>query len=766
MNIRFSHGFILFLGLLLSGVSSHSVARLLSHTEAFELQAQAVDAQTLQLTWKIADGYWLIRDKITVSAKTDGVDLGAWSLPPATGTWTAGGLGDIEIYRDLVQLTVPVRLQPSTENAITLLVTAQGCPPEPDPCYPSFQRTVTAVLPAVADISSDPSSVAPAKSDDFSSLKVALRQQTETAPLLHQADDDFLPPEQAFAFSTLAPYRDRIIVQWQIAPGYYLYQDKFKFTVTPGQLGAVQYPPAKTKDDPLFGRVAVYDEAILEIELPLQPSDETQQVHLTVQYQGCAEAGLCYPPIDLEETLTLPAVFSSTPSPVVSPVETSPVVSPSEKRTEQDQIADLLKDGSMWYVLLMFFGFGLLLAFTPCVFPMIPILSSIIAGQDNLTTRSAFTMSLVYVLAMALTYALAGVFAGILGESLQTALQTPVVTVAFALVFVALALSMFGFYDLQLPNSWQTRLSQWSNSQQGGTLAGVAIMGILSALIVGPCVAAPLAGALIYIGQTQDAVLGGFALFSMGLGMGAPLLLIGTSAGRLLPKAGLWMNQVKAVFGVLLLAVAIWLSSWLLSPTVESLLWAVLLIVSAVFMGALEPVDAGATWRKMWKGLGIILLLYGAMLLIGVAAGSRSVWQPLSVFTASVSSNSSVGTGNALTFQMIKGNDGLDSALANAQGRPVMLDFYADWCVSCKEMEHFTFTDSRVQAALADFVRLQTDVTANDAADKALYQRFGLFGPPAILFFDARGEEQRGYRVVGFMTADKFYQHITELKQP
>ncbi len=433
--------------------------------------------------------------------------------------------------------------------------------------------------------------------------------------------------------------------------------------------------------------------------------------------------------------------------------------------SEQDQIAARLANAGIFGAIAIFFGLGLLLAFTPCVFPMIPILSGIIAGQgDSITTRKAFMLSLAYVLAMALTYAVVGVIAGLFGANLQATFQNPWVLTVFAAMFVALAMSMFGFYDLQLPSSVQTKLTEISNKQEGGTLVGAAIMGALSALIVGPCVAPPLMGALIFIGQTGDAVLGFFALLGLGLGMGAPLLAIGTSAGKLLPRAGAWMDAVKAVFGVLLLAVAILLVERVLPAAVAMLLWGLLLISSGVYLGALTTLDADVSgWRKLWKALGVTVLVYGILMLVGVAAGGKDTIQPL---RGLVPAGGGAGAAAHAEFKRIKTVADLEREVAAAAvvGKPVMLDFYADWCVSCKEMERYTFPEPQVVSAMERFVLLQADVTANDAEDKALMQeRFGLPGPPAMLFFDADGNELRGYRLVGFVPADEFAAHLNEI---
>ena len=589
-------------------------------------------------------------------------------------------------------------------------------------------------------------SPAPGAADPLSILK------SLTENIGGGGDEEFLNPDEAFQLVTEVE-GGAITAHWQIADGYYLYRKRMGFNVAEGSdvvLGAAVLPDGKMKNDEYFGEMEVYYNNVLA-RLPVeQRADGPTAVDLDIVYQGCADAGLCYPPITKSFNLTLPASLEAG-STIQSPDGPVDVTLP-----EQDRIAQSLVSGSAWLVLLSFFGFGLLLTFTPCVFPMIPILSSIIVGQgENISTRKAFTLSLVYVLAMAATYTAAGVFAGLFGANLQAAFQNPWILTTFAIVFVLLALSMFGFYDLQIPASWQAKLAGASSRQQGGTYIGVGIMGFLSALIVGPCVAAPLAGALIYIGQTGDAVLGGTALFALAMGMGAPVLAVGTSAGRLLPKAGPWMDAVKAVFGVLLLGVAIYLMERLVPGWVALLMWGALLVIAAIYLGVLDSLSAGSTgWRRLRKAAGLVVLVYGVALIVGGFGGSDNVWQPL----RGLAGGNAEERHESLTFQRVKGVSGLNAALqvAAAQGRPVMLDYYADWCVSCKEMERYTFSDPDVKAALVNTMLLQTDVTANDDEDKALLERFGLFGPPAILFFAPNGEELRHLRVVGFMNAPRF----------
>lgn len=575
-------------------------------------------------------------------------------------------------------------------------------------------------------------------------------------------EDELLDPEVAFAVFAEAD-ADNLLVDVQIAEGYYLYRHRFSFTSdTPGVvLGNPQIPEGKKKFDDFFGEVETYRHNV-RIALPYTVEGKSPgTVSLKVGLQGCADLGVCYPPDTRTLSVGLPTMptASDSRSDRRSPVDTGAYTS------EQDKIAGILGEGKTLLTLLSFFGFGLLLAFTPCVFPMIPILSGIIVGQGkSITTFKAFTLSLVYVLAMALTYTIAGVLVGLSGENIQALFQNAWILGGFAAVFVLLSLSMFGFYELQMPTAFQSRLAAISNNQNSGTLVGAGIMGFLSALIVGPCVTAPLIGALIYIAQTGDAVLGGMALFALSLGMGAPLILIGTSAGKLLPKTGSWMDAVKSIFGVMLLAVAVWLLDRVLPGPVTMALWAALLIVSAVYMGALDSLQsAGSGWRRLWKGLGLIMLVYGILLLIGAAGGNSDPLKPLQRLTAAASpANKNVGANRGLEFAPVKGFEGLEEALSDASlnNQPLMLDFYADWCVSCKEMESFTFTDPGVQATLAGFKLVQADVTQNDAQDKALLKKLGLFGPPAILFFTPEGNELRPFRIVGYVPAEAFNRHL------
>ncbi|MBK8752515.1 MAG: protein-disulfide reductase DsbD [Candidatus Competibacteraceae bacterium] len=581
-----------------------------------------------------------------------------------------------------------------------------------------------------------------------------------------------LEADQAFQLTLNVLDPVTLEARWTIAPGYYLYRDKFRLNVpdAPGiSITALEIPAGESKEDPYFGRQAVFhNEAVIVARLQREPSS-AQTVVVKANYQGCAEIGVCYPPLSQTVSVALP---TPPPHPPGARAEMRADDSPrppgegtgvraERYEAEQDRLARLLGE-QRFLAIPAFFGFGLLLAFTPCVFPMVPILSSLIAGQGpNLSRGRAIRLSLSYVLAMAATYTLAGVLAALLGQNVQAWFQNPWVISLFSGMFVLLALSMFGLYELQLPSDWQNRLVEWSNRQRGGQYTGVAIMGFLSALIVGPCVAPPLIGVLTFIAVTGDLTLGAVALFALSFGMGVPLLIIGASTGHWLPHAGHWMERIKRVFGVMLLMVALWLLDRVLPAAIIMVLWATLLIVIATYMGALQPMVHGAPpWRTLVKGFGLVLLIYGVLLLVGVAAGGRDPLQPLR--GVSLIANAT-GEAAALPFHRVKTVADVDRAVREAGGRTVMLDFYADWCVSCKELERETFSDRAVRMALADVVTLQADVTANDAADQALLHRFGVIGPPAILFFGVDGKERRERRVVGFMAAEAFKAHVQQL---
>jgi thiol:disulfide interchange protein DsbD len=798
---------------LIFGAASRAAEEFLPPEQAFPVVAEAEGPEMVVLNWEVADGYYLYLNKFKFRSLTEGMAAGEPELPTGE-TRHDEFFGEVRIARGLVEVWLPLARTAGAGDRLSLEVGSQGCA-DAGFCYPPHRQTLRIDLPPLGAASKSPApaaipaavtatalaGAAPA-SVAASSASGGKNSLAQTLGLEAPGDDQtLLPAEEAFLFTAEVAGPDQLRLTWTIAEGTYLYQEKLALSLTEAtgvSIGDFPLPPAQiarnaVRPDGSLGDVALYRDH-LELDLPLRRTKgEPETITLVAKYQGCADIGVCYPPQTARLKLAMPpaAVTASfetgdlaaagltaagLDSPVTGPVTspgpppalspgTSPVsasaTSPVTPVSEQDRIAATLATGNIWAALAVFFGFGLLLALTPCVFPMIPILSGIIAGHGpGLSTRKAFWMSLTYVLAMSLTYAIAGLLAGLGGANIQAAFQDPWILSFFALIFVALALSMFGFYELQLPSSLQTRIATFSQRQRGGHLIGVAIMGALSALIVGPCVAPPLAGALIFIGQTGDALLGFAALFAMGLGMGAPLLAIGTSAGKLLPRAGIWMEAVKAVFGVALLAVAILLLERLLPPAIAMLLWGALMICSAIYMGALHHLPPEASgWRKLWKGLGLVILVYGALMLVGAAAGGKDTLQPL----RGLGLGGSASLAPHANFKGIKGLGDLEReiATARASGRPVLLDFYADWCVSCKEMERYTFSDPAVAAEMARFVLLQADVTANDAEDQALMQgRFGIPGPPAILFFDNEGQERRELRVVGFMPAATFADHL------
>lgn len=577
-----------------------------------------------------------------------------------------------------------------------------------------------------------------------------------------------LPPDKAFGLEVRVIDGFTLQASFNITPGYYLYRDKVSFSITDDPVQAVDVkilsvsmPEGEMKSDPNFGDLRVFHQPFQAMITLERGNNSSRKIMLAARYQGCKENDLCYAPIDKQYSIVLPEAGSATLGErSLQSMTQASKAGETPAQSESALLSSLLHQGNFWLIILFFFGAGLLLAFTPCVLPMIPILSGIIVGRGlHPTKMHGFILSFAYVLGMAITYAAAGVAAGLSGTLLSSALQTPWALGGFAVIFVLLALSMFGFYEVQLPSVLQSKLTNTSNRLHGGHLSGVFVMGALSALMVSPCVAAPMAAALLYIGQTHDAVMGGVALFALAIGMGIPLLVIGASAGVLLPKAGAWMETVKNFFGVVMLAMAIWMISTLIPLSLQMLLWGGLLVLSAIYMRALDSLSNKASgWEKLWKGVGILALLLGTAYLIGALSGARDILRPLA----------GLGNGPAIAapvmqFDRVRNVTELENRILQEKGRTIMLDFYADWCVSCKEMERFTFADERVQAKLKHAVLLQIDVTANNHDDQSLLKRFGLFGPPAILFFDRQGNEQKMQRITGYQNADRFLQSLHQV---
>ncbi|MEX1993820.1 MAG: protein-disulfide reductase DsbD [Steroidobacteraceae bacterium] len=566
--------------------------------------------------------------------------------------------------------------------------------------------------------------------------------------------DQFLPVDEAFVFTASADGGEQIALDWRIEPGYYLYRHRISArTSTPGfALGDVAMPDGKKKTDEFFGDVEVYYDA-LSATVALTRQADAATLEIAVSYQGCADAGLCYPPLTKTVTIELPP--PGTPSRSAA----TPMVA------EQDRLANLIANRSLLVVMATFFGFGLLLAFTPCVLPMIPILSGIIAGQGAAATpQRSFLLSVVYVLGMALTYTIAGAAFAAAGQQAQAFFQQPWIIILFAGLFVALALAMFGLFDLKIPAALETRLATASGRQKSGSLVGTAIMGALSALVVTACVAPPMVAALAVIGQTGDVVRGALALFAMAIGMGSPLLLVGVAGGRFLPHAGPWMTAIKTLFGVLFLGVAVWMLERILPGSLTLALWALLVIVGGYYFGGFGRTQAGSeAFRLLARGTGLAVIVWGIIMLIGAAAGGHDPFQPLrGAALPGFSGGAPAMSAEALPFRKVATIEELDRELAAAQaaGQPAMLDFYADWCVSCKEMEKYTFAVPDVQQDLAGYVLLKADVTANNEADQALLRRFGVYGPPTTAFFGTHGRECRAFRLVGFVAAEDFRAHL------
>ncbi len=704
-----------------------------------------VEGDRVIVAWNIEPGYYLYKKKMGVVSATSTAQLGE-PLWPKGEDHTDEYFGTQEIYRGKVEVPVPFTIPGVRPEKLALELRLQGCA-DAGLCYPPQKWKTEVALPAAGK----------SAGGGLSSL---LGKKPPAA-----GTGDFLPPDAAFRFGAGLPQPDSIPLTWVIADGYYLYKDKISVeSTTPNvQIGKPVLPQGKPKHDESFGDTEVYYE-VLEATLPVAraASSEAQSVQLKVTYQGCAEGGLCYNPITKEAVVELPPTNVATSLPADARPAGAAGGSAAPMVAEQDKLAAALQGDNLLYALLTFFVAGLVLSLTPCVLPMIPILSGIIVGQgENVTRARSFSLAFTYVQGMALTYAAAGaIFVLAFKQAPQAFFQQPWIVTLMVLLFVALSLAMFGLYEIQMPSALQTRLSDASNRQRSGTYVGTFVMGALSALVVTACVAPAIIAALSVISQSRQVLRGAAALYATGLGMGVPLLIVGASAGDLLPKAGPWMDTVKQLFGVMFLGVAIYLGAPLLPAALTMLLWAALAIVSGFWIFSLKARDGGPAPAPL-RGLGLIVVVYGMLLLIGTASGSRDPLQPLDRL--------SVGTGggaaaqeHALAFERIKTVADLDRAVASATaaGKPVLLDFYADWCVSCKEMEKFTFTDAAVQAALAGAVLLQADVTANDEADKALLARFEIFGPPTLAFFGRDGVERKNFRLVGFAPAPRFADHV------
>ncbi len=556
-----------------------------------------------------------------------------------------------------------------------------------------------------------------------------------------------LPADEAFAFSAYFDQNKQLILEWNIAPGYYLYRNQLNFTPSPTsqvQIGKLALPQGKLKKDVLHGVFQAYVGSI-KVPIPLM-SQRNGLLNLHVKYQGCSSEGFCYTPIQKSLTVNLATHYVQTVGAMNKPIE------------DEDAIARYF-DGNLFLIVLGFLGLGLLLAFTPCVLPMVPILSGIIVGHGKRSTKSkAFLLSLSYVSGMAVTYAIVGIVIALIGSSIQAQLQKTWVIILFSGLFVLLALSLFGLYELQLPSRLRQLISMTSNKQKGGSYVGVFLMGSLSTLIVSPCVSAPLVGVLAYIGQSGDVIKGAIALLALGVGMGIPLLLIGVSADRILPKAGPWMATIERLFGVMMLGVAIWMASRMVPGPVTLFLWAILCIFAAIFIGVFSPVPRFLNW--LMKGTAVVALIYGVILLIGAVMGNTDPFNPWEKFSHTKNQQS-----KKTFFTVLQSMEEVNQQLIHAKEskQPVLLDFYADWCVSCVVIDRTVFSKPNVQKALTKFKVLRIDLTQNNSFDQAILKRFNVVGPPTLIFFNEKGQELTSTRIVGEVSAKEFLNKIKEV---
>ncbi|WP_418187166.1 protein-disulfide reductase DsbD [Aliarcobacter lanthieri] len=560
--------------------------------------------------------------------------------------------------------------------------------------------------------------------------------------------NEVLEPEEAFQVKFIQN-EDSLNIKLELGKDIYLYDDKLQINITKPKkielLSNINLPKPVEYDGFIvhFGN--------LDLNIPyklLKEKIDSNKFEIEFKFQGCSKAGLCYAPMSEKKVIFFDSIVEDE---LMTQNEVKiDELTTTENISETDSIAQAFKDSSTLLVLATFFGFGFLLSFTPCVFPMIPILSSIIvkaSQNETMSAKKGFFMSLVYVLAMSMAYTIAGVIAGIFGANLQASLQNPYVLTTFALIFVALAFSMFGYFELRLPTSLQNKINQTTDGKEKQGVLGIAIMGFLSALIVGPCVAPPLAGALVYIGQTGDAILGGMALFFMSLGMGVPLLLIGLGAGKFMPKPGGWMDSVTKIFGIIMLGVAIWLLDRVINPTITMYLWALLFLGTGIYLKIYTHI--------ILKLISKVITILGVILFVGAVSGTTNPLKPLDKFTSGVAMTQK----DELKFTYIKNITELEDALKKSS-KPVILDFWASWCVSCKELDEITFKDSEVVEKLKNFTLIKADVTQNSDDDKALQKRFGVVGPPALIFWDKDKNEVKSAKIVGYKNPKEFLQIV------
>ncbi|HIF88745.1 MAG TPA: protein-disulfide reductase DsbD [Candidatus Thioglobus sp.] len=735
--------------LLLLGPFSQANASLLPANEAFQLNAQIVEDK-VELTWSIASGYFVVKESIEIST-AESNQLGASIFPQAIPTVDAF-LGNINIYRGEQSVVLPI----SSENTsdLALSVVFDGCA-DLGICYPPITKNITLSTPIKTQV--QVVSEAPA-------LDSSATAEPSTQVSLLQAGGP-LPADEAFNLDVIAIDEKTLNVRWLVHKDYYLYKDKISISVEGASIANIAYPDATLKNDEFFGQVSIYDRPI-EVLLSLA-NISSGKVTLSIEYQGCWKGGVCYPPQQANYSISLPGsernnVAVDPESDIEAPTNSLPAAF-EQMNNEELTAQELFQKGGLALFIGAFLA-GLALSYTPCIYPMVPILSGIIVGQkDSPSTLKAVLMSLAFVLSMSIAYGLIGATAGYFGAgvNIQAILQTPWVLVLFGLIFIFLAFSMFGYYDIQLPKKLQSKITQISNKQNGGSFIGVAIMGFLSALIIGPCVTPFLATALSYVIADGSATKGAIGLFAMGLGMGVPLIIICGWGINALPKSGLWMETVKHVFGVLMLAVALYLLDRIISPFASLALWASLLTIAPIALGAITPLDKqSSSWRRIFKAVNLIVLGYGILLWLLVARGGGDMHQPL----ADWDYNANNQTVQSIDFELLQSEEQLDRLIANTQGSDnlIVLKFYADWCVSCKTLERKVFSDREVIKNLDNALALTANVTDNTEANKSLLARFDIAGPPAILFFK-NGKEARSQRIIGEISAKDFLKRLKSI---
>ncbi len=720
--------------LLLTSLAGAANERPAPPQEVFRYVASD-SGDALEIDWAVEDGAYMYRDEFKFAVDNAAIVLGEAELPEGE-VHNDEFFGEQVVYRGNFFVRIPYTITGEAPAAVELRVDSRGCL-DSGYCYMPQTWIETVAL----------------KSATSNKPKMSLGAVAGDAGI----SSEFPPVDEVFFPDVFVVDGNTVELGIRIVPGFYLYKEKISVrSLSDAAIaGKPDLPDGEIKVDEYFGEMEVYHESIIAPVGIARATPEAMDLEIEVSYQGCADGGLCYMPQTRVFTVSLPEAMAVS--------DLASISSAAAPVSEQARLAQIITGSSIWVAAGLFFLAGLGLAFTPCVLPMVPILSGIIAGEgDNVSPMRGFTLALSYVMGMAIIYTAAGIAAAALGLQLQATFNQPWILILFAGLFVVLALGMFGAYDMQMPSAIQSKLSGVSGNQKNGTMIGAFVMGALSSLIVTACVAPALIAALTVIAQTGDMLRGGSALFAMSLGMGAPLLAVGAAQGKFLPKAGGWMVAVRNAFGFMMLGLAVWMLSRILPGTVTMFLWAILIFMAGVFMGGLTTLtNESSVPQKLGKGFGFLAIIYGVILLLGSLTGGSNPLQPL----ASVNLGSGatvVEAEHELPFQRIKSVDDLDREIATAStsGKTVLLDFYADWCVSCMEMEAYTFTDDGVQAALSNTLWLQADVTANDDQDQALLSRFGVFGPPTIIFFGRDGEQQHGYEVVGYMKAEAFTEHV------